>query len=202
MDFIPFCGGGFCSGGIVGCLLVCGRYLWWFGNLCFSISTSKNGSSFVLRSIANFILECRFFSRLCNSLMSSHGHFQSSKYLFHDLVNSLYLRTHSHTHFHAHSHLQSHTHTHTHILSHTYSLSLTHTHTYTLTQIHSHTLTPTHAQTWRYSYHCRKWNRRHKFESWRELFVFPFALMPLGKVWIHLLSSLLWVNSWADCWIL
>ena len=52
---------------------------------------SKNGSSFELCSIINVILGCRFCSRLCNSLMSPHGHFQnmkqSSKYLFHDLVN-------------------------------------------------------------------------------------------------------------------
>ena len=57
----------------------------------FFIRMSKNGNSFKLCSIVNFILGCRFCSRLCNSLMSPHGHFQnmkqSSKYLFHDLVN-------------------------------------------------------------------------------------------------------------------
>ena len=37
-----FCGGGFWSGGIFGCLLVCGRYLWWFGHLRFFIRMSKN----------------------------------------------------------------------------------------------------------------------------------------------------------------
>ena len=28
--------------------------------------------------------------------------------------------------------------------------------------------------------------------------VFPFLLMPLGKVWIHLFSPLLWENSWTN----
>ena len=56
--------------------------------------TSKN-SSFELCSIVNFILEFRFCSRLCNSLMSPHEHSQNMKqpfkYLFHDLVNSFKL---------------------------------------------------------------------------------------------------------------
>ena len=53
---------------------------------------SKNGNSFKLCSIVNFILGCKFCCSLCNSLMSSHEYFQnmkqSSKYLFHDLVKS------------------------------------------------------------------------------------------------------------------
>ena len=56
---------------------------------------SRNDNSFELCSIVNFILGCRFCSRLCNSLMSSHGHFQnmkqSSKYLFYDWVNSSFM---------------------------------------------------------------------------------------------------------------
>ena len=65
-----FWGGSFWSGGIVGCLWVCGRYLWWFGHLRFFLRTSKNGSSFELCSTVNFISGCRFCSSLCNSLMS------------------------------------------------------------------------------------------------------------------------------------
>ena len=56
------------------------------------MSMSKNYCSFDVWSVVNSILGCRFWCRLCNSLMSSHVHFknmkQSSKYLFHDLVNS------------------------------------------------------------------------------------------------------------------
>ena len=56
---------------------------------------SKNGCSFELCSIVNFILEYRFCCRLWNSLMSPHGHFQimkqSSKYIFHDLVNTSFM---------------------------------------------------------------------------------------------------------------
>ena len=55
----------------------------------------KNGCSFELCSIMHFILGCRFCSMWCNSLISPHGHFQnikqSSKYLFHDLVNSFFM---------------------------------------------------------------------------------------------------------------
>ena len=55
----------------------------------------KNGSSFELRSIVNFILVYGFWSRLCSSLMSSHGYFQnmkqSLKYIFHDRVNSPFM---------------------------------------------------------------------------------------------------------------
>ena len=58
----------------------------------FFIRMSKNSISFELCFIVNFIFGCRFYSRLCNSLMSSRGHFQNmkqtSKYLFNDLVNS------------------------------------------------------------------------------------------------------------------
>ena len=87
--------GGYWSWGIVRCLYVCGRYLWWFGHLRFFIRMSKNGSSLEPCSIVNCILGCRFCSRLCNSLMSPQGHFQnikqSSKYLFHDFVNSPFM---------------------------------------------------------------------------------------------------------------
>ena len=61
----------------------------------FFIRMSKNGNSFKLCSIVNFVLGCRFCGRLCNSLMSSHGYFQnmkqSSKYLFRDLVKSSFM---------------------------------------------------------------------------------------------------------------
>ena len=57
----------------------------------FFMRMSKNSSSFDLCSPVNFILGCRFRSRLCYSLMSPHRHFQnmkqSSEYFFHDLVN-------------------------------------------------------------------------------------------------------------------
>ena len=56
------------------------------------IRMSKNGNSFKLCSIVNFILGCRFCSRSCNSLMSPHGCFQNMKqssiYIFHGFENS------------------------------------------------------------------------------------------------------------------
>ena len=71
---------------------------WFVVNICDDLAIydfirmSKNGNSFKLCSIVNFILGCRFCSNSCNSLISPHGSFQnikqSSKYLFHDLVNS------------------------------------------------------------------------------------------------------------------
>ena len=61
----------------------------------FFIRMTKNGNSFKLCSIVNSILGYRFCGRLCNSLMSPHGHFenmkQSSKYLFHGLVNTSFM---------------------------------------------------------------------------------------------------------------
>ena len=45
----------------------------------------------------------------------------------------------------------------------------------------------------------RKWTRRHEFESWTRLIAFHIALIPLGKVWIQLISLQQWVNSRADC---
>ena len=61
----------------------------------FFIRMSKNGNSFKLCSIVNFILGCRFCSRSGNSLMFPHGYIQnmkqSSKYLFRDLVNSPFM---------------------------------------------------------------------------------------------------------------
>ena len=70
-----FWDGGFWSRGIVGGQLVCGRYLWWFSHSRFFIKMSRNGNSFELCSIVNFILGCRFCSGLCDSLMSRQGHF-------------------------------------------------------------------------------------------------------------------------------
>ena len=61
----------------------------------FFIRMSKDGNSFELCCMVNFILGCRFCSWLYNSLMSPHGHFQnmkkSSKYFFHDLGNSSFM---------------------------------------------------------------------------------------------------------------
>ena len=37
----------------------------------FFMRMSQNGTSFELCSIVNFILECRFWSRLCNSFISN-----------------------------------------------------------------------------------------------------------------------------------
>ena len=38
----------------------------------------------------------------------------------------------------------------------------------------------------------------HEFKSWTRLIAFHIALIPLGKVWIQLLSLHLWVNSRTD----
>ena len=55
----------------------------------------KNDSSLNLCSIVNSILGCRFCSKLCKLLMLPYGHFQkmkqSFKYLFHDLVYSVFI---------------------------------------------------------------------------------------------------------------
>ena len=51
---------------------------------------------------------------------------------------------------------------------------------------------------WCNGYHRRKWIRRHEFKCWTRLIAFHIALIPLGKVWIQLLSFQLWVNSRAD----
>ena len=60
----------------------------------FLMRMSKNCSSLTLCSMVNFILLCKFWSKLGNSLMFSNGHFQnmkqSSKYLFNDLINFLF----------------------------------------------------------------------------------------------------------------
>ena len=75
----------------VGLLYISGM-IWQF---TFFIRMSKKGNSFDPCSIVNFILGCRSCSRLCNSSMSPHRHFQnmkqSSKYLVHDLVNSSFM---------------------------------------------------------------------------------------------------------------
>ena len=51
---------------------------------------------------------------------------------------------------------------------------------------------------WCSRYRHRKWTRRHEFKSWTRLIAFHIALIPLGKVWIQLLSLQLWVNSRTD----
>ena len=92
MDFIQFYavwGGAFEVEVLLG---VC----WFVIDICDDFYKDvKNGNSFVLCFIVNFILGCRFCSRPYNSLMSSHGYFQntkqSSKYLFDDLVISSFM---------------------------------------------------------------------------------------------------------------
>ena len=54
---------------------------------------------------------------------------------------------------------------------------------------------------WCNGYRRRKWTRRHEFKSWTRLIAFHIALIPLGKVWIHVFSLQLWVNSRTD-WFL
>ena len=51
---------------------------------------------------------------------------------------------------------------------------------------------------WCNGYRHRKWTRRLEFKSWTRLIAFHIALIPLGKVWIHLFSLQLWVNSRTD----
>ena len=53
-------------------------------------------------------------------------------------------------------------------------------------------------KSWGNGYRRRKCTRRHEFKSWTRLIEFHIALIPLGKVWIQLLSLQLWVNSRAD----
>ena len=50
----------------------------------------------------------------------------------------------------------------------------------------------------RNGYRHRIWTRRYEFNSWTWLIAFHIALIPLGKVWIQLLSLQLWVNSRVD----
>ena len=81
------------------------------------------------------------------------------------------------------------------------NLLSTHTHIYTLTQTHTHTqthtLTHTHTPThiflqwywWHNSYHCWKWTKQHKFNSWMRLFAFHLILIPLINEWIYSPSS-------------
>ena len=89
-----FLGDNFWNGGIIGCLSVgdMSVIIWPFS---FLMWISKNGSSLKLCSMVNFILECRFWRKLCKSLMLLHGHFQnmkqSSMYLFYDLINSIFV---------------------------------------------------------------------------------------------------------------
>ena len=54
---------------------------------------------------------------------------------------------------------------------------------------------------WCNGHRRRKWTRRHEFKSWTRLIAFHIALIPLGKVWIQLLSLQLCVNNRAD-WFL
>ena len=51
---------------------------------------------------------------------------------------------------------------------------------------------------WCSRYRRRKWTRRYEFKSWTRPIAFHIALIPLGKVWIQLLSLQLWVNSRTD----
>ena len=51
---------------------------------------------------------------------------------------------------------------------------------------------------WCNGYRHRNWTRRYEFKSWTRLNAFHIALIPLGKVWIQLLSIQLWVNSRTD----
>ena len=51
---------------------------------------------------------------------------------------------------------------------------------------------------WCNGYRRRKWTRRHEFKSWTRLIAFHIAPIPLGKVWIQLISLQLWVNIRAD----
>ena len=51
---------------------------------------------------------------------------------------------------------------------------------------------------WWNGYRRRKWTLRHEFKSCTRLIAFHIALIPFGKVWIHLFSLQLWVNSRAD----
>ena len=44
----------------------------------------------------------------------------------------------------------------------------------------------------------KKCTRLPEFKSWRRMFVFLIALIPLAKVWIQLFFLPLWVNSKAD----
>ena len=61
----------------------------------FLMRGSKNGSSLKPCSMVNFSLGCWFWSKLCKLLMFPHGHFQNmkqlSKYIFHDLINSVFI---------------------------------------------------------------------------------------------------------------
>ena len=52
---------------------------------------------------------------------------------------------------------------------------------------------------WCNGYRRRKWTWRHVFKFWTRLIAFHMTLIPLGKVWIQLLSLQLWINSRADC---
>ena len=54
---------------------------------------------------------------------------------------------------------------------------------------------------WYNCYRRRKWTRWLEFKSWTRLIAFHIALIPLGKVWIKIFSSQLWVNSRTD-WVL
>ena len=54
---------------------------------------------------------------------------------------------------------------------------------------------------WCNGYRRGKWTRRQEFKSWTRLIAFHIALILSGKVWIHLFSLQLWVNSRAD-WVL
>ena len=48
------------------------------------------------------------------------------------------------------------------------------------------------------SYHLMKWTWQPKIKHWTRQFVFHFAVMPLGKAWIHLFCPRLWANRRTD----
>ena len=61
----------------------------------FLMRTSEKVSSLKLCFLVNFILWCKFWIKLCKLLMLPHGHFQNMKqpsmYIFHDLINSVFI---------------------------------------------------------------------------------------------------------------
>ena len=79
------------------------------------------------------------------------------------------------TRTHTHAHTDTHTHTHTHI--------------YIIIIIKSRWLHRINRRCpWCNGYRSRKWTQRHEFKSWTRLIAFHIALIPLGKVWIQLIS--------------
>ena len=61
----------------------------------FLMRMSESSNSLNLCSMVNFILGCRFLSKLCKSLMLPQEYFQnmkqSSRHLFYDLIYSIFI---------------------------------------------------------------------------------------------------------------